>query len=121
MITALAAATEAVATAKANRIARDKPVELAPNPSHPDASLLWRIANDTNATVIGISPTYIQLVRGQGILPRARVPRAPRPTGGRVGGPPPGAVAPRGPPPAPRAAASASVPHCPSRWAWQRR
>lgn len=32
------AANEAVATAKANRIARDKPVELAPNPAHPDAT-----------------------------------------------------------------------------------
>ncbi|HYW49948.1 MAG TPA: TldD/PmbA family protein [Gemmatimonadaceae bacterium] len=32
------AATEAVATAKANRIARDQPVQLAPNPSHPDAT-----------------------------------------------------------------------------------
>jgi TldD protein len=32
------AANEAVATAKANRIARDRPVELAPNPSHPNAT-----------------------------------------------------------------------------------
>ena len=32
------AAAEAVATAKANRIARDRAVELAPNPAHPDAS-----------------------------------------------------------------------------------
>ena len=32
------AAAEAVATAKANRIARDRAVELAPNPSHPDAT-----------------------------------------------------------------------------------
>ena len=32
------AATEAVATAKANRVARDRPVVLAPNPSHPDAT-----------------------------------------------------------------------------------
>jgi TldD protein len=32
------AANEAVATAKANRIARDKSVELAPNPAHPDAT-----------------------------------------------------------------------------------
>jgi TldD protein len=32
------AANEAVATARATRIARDKPVELAPNPSHPDAT-----------------------------------------------------------------------------------
>ncbi len=32
------AAAEAVATAKANRIARDRAVELAPNPAHPDAT-----------------------------------------------------------------------------------
>ena len=32
------AANEAVATAKANRIARDRSVELAPNPAHPDAT-----------------------------------------------------------------------------------
>ena len=32
------AATEAVATAKANRVARDQSVQLAPNPSHPDAT-----------------------------------------------------------------------------------
>jgi TldD protein len=32
------AAMEAVATAKANRVARDRPVELAPNPSHGDAT-----------------------------------------------------------------------------------
>jgi TldD protein len=32
------AAAEAVATAKANRVARDRAVELAPNPSHPDAT-----------------------------------------------------------------------------------
>ena len=32
------AANEAVATARANRIARDRSVELAPNPAHPDAT-----------------------------------------------------------------------------------
>ena len=40
------------------------------HPSHPDARLLWRIADETRATVIGISPTYIQIVRQQGIVPR---------------------------------------------------
>ena len=40
------------------------------HPSHPDARLLWRIADETRATVIGISPTYIQIVKQQGITPR---------------------------------------------------
>jgi acetoacetyl-CoA synthetase len=39
------------------------------HPSHPDARLLWRIADDTRASVIGVSPTYVQLVRQQGIEP----------------------------------------------------
>lgn len=41
------------------------------HPSHPDARLLWRIADETRASVIGVSPTYIQLVRQQGIEPKA--------------------------------------------------
>lgn len=40
------------------------------HPSHPDARLLWRIADETHASVIGISPTYIQILRQQGIVPR---------------------------------------------------
>ena len=36
------AASEAAAIAKANRIARDRAVELAPNPAHPDAT--WKSA-----------------------------------------------------------------------------
>jgi acetoacetyl-CoA synthetase len=39
------------------------------HPSHPDARLLWRIADETKASVIGVSPTYVQLVRQQGIEP----------------------------------------------------
>lgn len=39
------------------------------HPSYPDARLLWRIADDSRATVIGISPTYIQIVKQQGIVP----------------------------------------------------
>ena len=44
------------------------------HPSHPDARLLWRIADETQATVIGISPTYIQIVKQQGIIPRDEFP-----------------------------------------------
>src|SRR5580704_6839969 len=40
-----AAAREAVAIAKANRIARDRPVELAPSPAHPNAT--WKSAYTT--------------------------------------------------------------------------
>lgn len=40
------------------------------HPSHPDARLLWRIADETGASVMGISPAYLQLVRQQGIVPR---------------------------------------------------
>lgn len=40
------------------------------HPSHPDARLLWRIADATQASVIGISPTYIQTVKQQGIVPK---------------------------------------------------
>lgn len=41
------------------------------HPAYPDARLLWRIASDCRASVIGVSPTYIQIVRQQGIVPRA--------------------------------------------------
>ena len=41
------------------------------HPSFPDARLLWRIASETQASVMGISPTYIQIVRQQGIVPKA--------------------------------------------------
>lgn len=39
------------------------------HPAHPDARLLWRIAAETGTTVLGVSPTYIQIVRQQGIAP----------------------------------------------------
>ena len=41
------------------------------HPSYPDARLLWRIAAETRASVLGVSPTYIQIVRNQGIEPGA--------------------------------------------------
>ncbi len=40
------------------------------HPAHPDARLIWKIANDTRATTLGISPTYLQMVRNQGIVPK---------------------------------------------------
>lgn len=40
------------------------------HPAFPDARLLWRIADETHATTLGVSPTYLQIVRGQGIVPR---------------------------------------------------
>jgi acetoacetyl-CoA synthetase len=39
------------------------------HPAWPDARLLWRIADETAASVIGVSPTFVQLVRQQGIEP----------------------------------------------------
>ncbi|SPF79516.1 acetoacetate--CoA ligase [Pseudoprimorskyibacter insulae] len=42
------------------------------HPAHPDASLLWRIADETRTTTLGVSPTYLQIVRGQGIVPNSK-------------------------------------------------
>lgn len=39
------------------------------HPAHPDAGLLWQIADQTDTTTLGVSPTYLQIVRQQGILP----------------------------------------------------
>lgn len=39
------------------------------HPAYPDARLIWRIADETKATTLGISPTYLQIVRTQGITP----------------------------------------------------
>lgn len=39
------------------------------HPAFPDAGLLWRMADKGRASVIGVSPTYLQIVRGQGIVP----------------------------------------------------
>jgi TldD protein len=46
------AAREATAIAKANRIARDKPVQLAPAPSHPDAS--WVTPHTTDPFTVPV-------------------------------------------------------------------
>jgi acetoacetyl-CoA synthetase len=39
------------------------------HPAFPDARLLWRIADETRASVMGVSPAFAQMVRGQGVVP----------------------------------------------------
>ena len=41
------------------------------HPSHPDARRMWQIAEETRASVFATSPTFIQMVRAQGIDPAA--------------------------------------------------
>jgi TldD protein len=56
-----AAAREAVAIAKANRVARDKAVELAPAPAHPDAS--WKSAYEVDPWTIPIEEKAELLIK----------------------------------------------------------
>ncbi len=39
------------------------------HPAYPDARLLWRISEEVKASVMGVSPTYIQIVKQQDIHP----------------------------------------------------
>jgi acetoacetyl-CoA synthetase len=39
------------------------------HPAYPDARLLWRISEEVKASVMGVSPTYIQIVKQQNIHP----------------------------------------------------
>lgn len=39
------------------------------HPAYPDAGLLWHIAAEAGASTLGVSPTYLQMVRQQGIVP----------------------------------------------------
>jgi len=40
------------------------------HPAYPDARLLWQIADAAGATVLGVNPTFLQIVRNQGIVPK---------------------------------------------------
>lgn len=40
------------------------------HPAYPDGHLLWDIADKAGATVLGVNPTFLQIVRNQGIVPR---------------------------------------------------
>ncbi|WP_255553647.1 acetoacetate--CoA ligase [Maritimibacter sp. DP1N21-5] len=39
------------------------------HPTYPDARALWRLMADTGVTTFGVSPTFMQMVRSQGIEP----------------------------------------------------
>jgi acetoacetyl-CoA synthetase len=42
------------------------------SPIAPDPTVLWRIAEKTQATVLGVSPTYVQIMQRHGIKPGER-------------------------------------------------
>jgi acetoacetyl-CoA synthetase len=48
------------------------PVLYDGNPVHPDAGVLWRMAQDSRATAFGASPAYVELMRKAGIVPGER-------------------------------------------------
>ncbi|MEU2347961.1 acetoacetate--CoA ligase [Modestobacter sp. NPDC049651] len=40
------------------------------NPAHPDVGVLWRIAQDSRARLLGAGPAFVELVRKAGVVPR---------------------------------------------------
>ena len=46
------------------------PVLYDGNPNHPGPSALWRIVAETRAALFGASPTFVQMQREAGIVPR---------------------------------------------------
>jgi acetoacetyl-CoA synthetase len=46
------------------------PVLYDGNPNHPDAGALWRIAEQSRATLFGASPMFVQMQQQAGIVPR---------------------------------------------------
>jgi acetoacetyl-CoA synthetase len=48
------------------------PVLYDGNATHPDAGLLWRIAQDSRAALFGSSPAYVELMRKTGLVPGER-------------------------------------------------
>jgi acetoacetyl-CoA synthetase len=46
------------------------PVLYDGNPNYPDAGALWRIAEQSKATLFGASPTFVQMQQQAGIVPR---------------------------------------------------
>jgi acetoacetyl-CoA synthetase len=47
------------------------------HPTYPDARALWRLMAETGVTTFGVSPTFMQMVRGQGIRPGEEFDIAP--------------------------------------------
>ncbi|WP_324276617.1 AMP-binding protein [Blastococcus brunescens] len=48
------------------------PVLYDGNPAHPDVDALWRIAQDSRATLFGASPTFVELMQKAGVVPGER-------------------------------------------------
>jgi acetoacetyl-CoA synthetase len=48
------------------------PVLYDGHPAHPDVDVLWRLAQDSRARFFGTSPSYVELMREAGIVPRER-------------------------------------------------
>lgn len=48
------------------------PVLYDGNPTHPGVDELWRIAQDSRASLFGASPTFVELMRKNGVVPRER-------------------------------------------------
>ncbi|MAM61553.1 acetoacetate--CoA ligase [Maritimibacter sp. UBA3975] len=47
------------------------------HPTYPDARALWRLMADTGVTTFGVSPTFMQMVRNEGIRPGEEFDIAP--------------------------------------------
>jgi acetoacetyl-CoA synthetase len=48
------------------------PVLYDGNPTTPDVDVLWRIAQDSRAQLFGASPTFVELMQKNGVVPRER-------------------------------------------------
>ena len=48
------------------------PVLYDGHPSSPEVDVLWRIASESRATMFGASPTYVQMMQKNGVVPRER-------------------------------------------------
>ena len=48
------------------------PVLYDGNPSHPDPGVLWRIVDESQTTFMGLSPTYVEIMAKNGIVPQQR-------------------------------------------------
>jgi acetoacetyl-CoA synthetase len=48
------------------------PVLYDGNPTHPDVDVLWRLAQDSGAAFFGASPSYVDIMRQSGVVPRER-------------------------------------------------
>lgn len=48
------------------------PVLYDGNPSYPDIDVLWRMVEDSKASLFGASPSFVEIMRKEGVVPRER-------------------------------------------------